>query len=246
MEGCMVTFKSIGKFSFNAAIFILGIAISLALTFGFAIAISIGQNVFFGKGDYILMSAQDSGTRIMFIFEVFFIYMFFYLKYKNTLKSFSTDRKITFYTKHKSKTIILISMIIILLTYYIVTSVSVFYNNKLIYHSFFIPQGKQYSYSDIKEIDTGFYRSNIPLIKQKGDFYYNILLKDETKINVSNSGSVSTKNDKDVYLAIRELDQIFVKTDAKKIVDKEYFSIGIKNLDKLYVNRIRDILINVK
>lgn len=242
----MNIFKTIGKTAFSILIFILGIVASLALTFGLAIIISMIQTALFAKGDYVLMSAQNFSTRIIFIFEVFFIYMFFYFKYRKAVKELITEMKWTFYIKYKSKIITIISIVFILLIYCMIISVGVFYNDKVIYHSFFKPQGKVYYYSDIKEIDTGFTRKNVPFIQHRGEFYYNIILKDDTKINAAFSGAISTKDDKDIYLTLKELDQIFVKTGAQKTVDSEYFSVGVKNLDKLYSNRIRSILLNMR
>lgn len=57
---------------------------------------------------------------------------------------------------------------------------------------------------------------------------------------------VSTKDDKDIYLTLKELDEVLVKTGVQKTVDSKYFSVGVKDLDKLYSNRIRSILLNMR
>ncbi|ELP58724.1 hypothetical protein OSC52_06885 [Clostridium pasteurianum] len=112
----------------------------------------------------------------------------------------------------------------------------------IFYHFFYKCQYKSYENFRINS----FMQENIPFIQHRGEFYYDIVLKDDTKINAGFLGTVSAKDDKDIYLALKELDEILVKTGAQKTVDSKYFNIGVKDLDKLYANRIRSILLNIR
>ena len=122
-----------------------------------------------------------------------------------------------------------------------VVNVSVVFKDSIVDHSFFLPKGNKYSYTDVKSINTGIYGKSIPFSHSRGEFYYIIELKDGTKINLF-GGSGGTKNGEDIYLIILELDKIFVDAGVPKIVDSKNFDITAKKLDKIYSDRIRSIL----
>ena len=128
--------------------------------------------------------------------------------------------------------------------YFIIANVSVFYSNKIVNYTFFAPQGKEYSFSDIKSIDAGVYGSRVPYVHSKGDFYYTINLKDGTKLNLDLSGGV--KDGKDMYDAIVEIDKMFVDSGIHKTSDITHFDLYAKNLKKVYSDKMKKILDNVK
>lgn len=123
-------------------------------------------------------------------------------------------------------------------------NITVFYSDRLIDYSFTNPKGKSYSYSEIKSISTGFYRTNIPLVHSKGQFYYIIEMKDGRRINLNSTNE--TKDDKDIYLTILEFDKQFVDAGVTKTADKEYFYVEAQNYDKVYSDRIKSIVDNIK
>lgn len=242
----MKNFITVFKFMFYILIFLLGIVFSFILTLAFDAIISIIQSILFAKDNYIFISSHNYIRCSIFIFEVACIYFILYFIFRYVYKINFINEKFSSYKRYKLKILVGIFIIFVLIVYYDITAVSVFYNDKVNYHNFFIPQGKEYSYVDVSQIDTGFNESDIPFIKHKGDFYYNITIKDGTIIDVYSSSGLSIKDDKDVYLTLKQLDEIFVKTGAEKIVDSKYFNIGVKDLDKIYANRIRSILLNIR
>jgi hypothetical protein len=82
----------------------------------------------------------------------------------------------------------------------------------------------------------------LPFTHSKGDFFYVIELNDGTRIDLTEMGGV--KNDIDERFIIEKLDKQFVNMGIPKkasIVNFEY-----NTLDKIYKDKIRNILQNIK
>ena len=78
----------------------------------------------------------------------------------------------------------------------------------------------------------------------KGDFYYIIQLNDGTKIHLTEMGG--TKNDEDARFIIEKLDSQYVNMGISKVSSMDNFKYCTKNLDKIYTDKIRNILLNIK
>jgi len=150
-----------------------------------------------------------------------------------------------FVRKHRKTTIAILLGFFIIISYYIFTNVSVISSDKIITHGFFHPQGKEYSYSNIKALHTGLYNRTIPFTaRQKGEFYYIVELKDGKKINLAHVGGI--KNHEDSWLTFMKLDQAFTQLDVTKNIDAKDVAFHLSSLDPLYRNRIKNIFSNVK
>jgi len=135
--------------------------------------------------------------------------------------------------------------------YTILYNVTVITSNKIIDYSFLSPQGKEYSYSDIVKIDAGVYgkKRHLLLVRMfshssTGEFYYIIELNDGTKIYLTEMGGA--KNDADPRFIIEKLDSQFVNMGIPKVSSMDNFEYCTKNLDKIYTDKIRNILLNNK
>lgn len=203
------------------------------------------QSAIFVPDKFIIWFAHDSGISMVFIFEIIFILLLIYfmnrryIDFQNRL-IVNTFR---FIKKHIAISIAVFSAILIMTTYYMIVNISVISSDEIVNHTFFMPQGKKYLYSDVKIINTGVYGSNKGFLSSKGTFYYIIELSDGTKINLNNTGGI--KDSKDIYQTIMEIDEVFKANGIPKNVDDRYFGLCQKNLAKIYSDKIKKIFENV-
>jgi len=233
------TLKSIllGLFGLIAVI-ILSIAI-----FSF---ISFIQEKLFVPNNSLIWVIKPPASRFVFIYEFYLMFGLFLLLYKDLRKWFSG-----FYKKHRRKVFPIFGIVNIMLFYTIVTDVAVVTNNKIINHSFLIPQGKQYRYNNITKITAGIYGKKQFLGSSKGDFYYIIELNDGTKIDLGDGGSSYASFNEDNIEADRrfilaKLDRQWVDMGIPKKASMSNFKYTSDSLAKIYSDKIRSILENTK
>jgi len=156
------------------------------------------------------------------------------------------NKKLIFFKKYKKQLISLFLIINIVLFYTIITGVTVITKDKIINYSFFSPQGKTYNFNEISKINTGVYGKKfyLPLTHSKGDFFYIIELPGGEKIDLAEVGG--TKNDEDERFVIEKLDKQFVKMNIPKVSSMKNFKYCTKELDKMYTDQIRNIILNKK
>ncbi|WHY79988.1 hypothetical protein QNH20_12950 [Neobacillus sp. WH10] len=235
----MRTLKSIllGLFGLIAVI-ILSVAI-----FAF---ISFIQEKLFVTDNSIIWVIKPPASRFVFIYEFYLVFSVFLLLYKDLRKWFSG-----FYKKHRRTVFPIFGMVNIMLFYAIITDVAVVTNNKIINHSFLIPQGKQYSYNNITKITAGIYGKKQFLGSSKGDFYYIIELNDGTKIDLGDGGSTyasfnEDNNEADPRFILAKLDRQWVDMGIPKKASMSNFKYTSNSLAKIYSDKIRSILENTK
>lgn len=235
----MRTLKSIllGLFGLIAVI-ILSIAI-----FSF---ISFIQEKLFVPNNSLIWVIKPPASRFVFIYEFYLMFGLFLLLYKDLRKWFSG-----FYKKHRRTVFPIFGIVNIILFYAIVTDVAVVTNNKIINHSFLIPQGKQYRYNNITKITAGIYGKKQFLGSSKGDFYYIIELNDGTKIDLGDGGSSYASFNEDNIEADRrfilaKLDRQWVDMGIPKKASMSNFKYTSDSLAKIYSDKIRSILENTK
>lgn len=225
--------------------YILGIIIIFILTMGIIVMTTSIQSAIFVPDEFIIWVAHDSGIRMAFIFEFIFILLFFYFmnRKKFDLQNILIVNIFTFTKKHIGISIAVFASILIMTIYYMVVNISVISSDKIVNHTFFMPQGKEYLYTDVKFINTGVYGSNKGFRSHKGTFYYIIELSDGTKIDLNNTGEI--KDGKDTYQTIMEIDKVFKENRISKNVDDRYFGLCQRNLAKRYSDKIKTIFENV-
>lgn len=128
------------------------------------------------------------------------------------------------------------------LIYMLIFDVTIITKNKIIDYSFFCPQGREYSYSDISKIHTGVYgkRFYFPLTHSKGDFFYTIDLSDGRKIDLTEVGG--TKKDEHEYFIIDKLDIQFVKMKIPQVSSMKNIKYNSGSLDRIYLDKMQNIL----
>lgn len=220
------------------AVIILSIAI-----FSF---ISFIQEKLFVPNNSLIWVIKPPASRFVFIYEFYLMFGLFLLLYKDLRKWFSG-----FYKKHRRTVFPIFGIVNIILFYAIVTDVAVVTNNKIINHSFLIPQGKQYRYNNITKITAGIYGKKQFLGSSKGDFYYIIELNDGTKIDLGDGGSSYASFNEDNIEADRrfilaKLDRQWVDMGIPKKASMSNFKYTSDSLAKIYSDKIRSILENTK
>jgi hypothetical protein len=189
--------------------------------------------------NYIMWISKYPVSRLTIIFLFEFAYLFFRITFLESGHSVK---------RHKRWLFPIAAFANILLIYVLLFNVCVITNNKIIDRSFLLPQGRDYNYSDIDSIDTGVYgkkKIKIPFIDQSGEFYYIITLKDGTTIDLVGDTN-GTRNNQEMNDVIEELDKTLVNMSVEKTAKTDNFELLEKSLDKIYSDKIKNILNNVK
>lgn len=209
--------------------------------------LSIIQSIVFVPEDFIMWSV---GKSIPILALVITTIMALTLVYYISTKKYSPEDKLfisvyRFVKSYRKTTITILLGFCLIISYYMFTNVNIVSSDKIITHSFFHPQGREYSYTDIKALYTGLYNRTIPFTShQRGEFYYIVELRDGNKVNLENVGGI--KNHEDSWLTFVKLDQAFMELDVTKNVDAKDIDFHLSSLDPLYRNRIQSIFDNVK
>jgi hypothetical protein len=221
-------------FLFRIIYFMFG----LALFFAIVIMLAFIQEKLLIPQDYIMWIFKSPVSRLVFIFDFYFISLLF--KEIRVLT-------IQFAKRHKKWTYPIFMIANLMLLYALLFNVSVITQNGIINHSFLVPQGKVYNFSDVINIDTGVYGKQryIPLTHSSGQFYYIITLNDGTKIDL-NGDAGGTQNDKDMNEVFEEIDNTLVSMGIKKTAKINNFGLLEKRMDKVYSDRIKNVLTNIK
>lgn len=222
----------------------------LILTIGSMVLIEKLQEVLFLPEAYIMWVFKYPFSYLVFIYECYIILGIFYAF--NKYFRWGIHEKYNSLKRHKKTIGITFVALNILMLYTILFNVTVITNDKIIDYRFLAPKGKTYGYSDIIKINTGIYgrKINLPFSHYtRGDFYYIIQLKDGAKIDLMDFPGVSTEDNTDAYdprFIIARLDSRLVYMGIPKVSSMEYFEYSTKELDKLYTDKIREILLNTK
>lgn len=224
---------------------ILSLIGTFILSLGTFVLIGGIQAKLFLPQEYIMWIFKSPYSRLVLIYEWYIIFGFVYILSKD-LRAFILwviNSKKSFIKRHKMSVLFIFIILNIVLMYTILYNVTVITNNKIINYTFLSPQGKEYVYEDIVKIDTGIYGKK-QYTHSKGDFYYIIQLNDGTKIDLTEIGG--TKNDVDHRFIIEKLDGQYVNMGISKASSMENFEYCTKHLDKIYTDKIRNILVNIK
>lgn len=211
--------------------------------------VSFIQTKVFVPDDYIVWIFNYPGSRLVFIFEFYFLFLFFrYFNRKQDKFRIPLIDKINNYINaNKKRFYTIFGVVNLVIIYAIIFSVTIITNDKVTNYSFTSPLGREYTYDNIEKIDTGIHSDKIylPFTHTRGDFYYFLEFNDGTKIDLNDSVG-GCKNDKSMYKVFEELDATLVNRGINKIAKADNFDLCAKRLDKIYSDRIKTILTNVK
>lgn len=227
---------------------ILSIGGIIILTIGVFILLSVLQSKLFLPEEYVMWIFKSPFSNLIFIYEIYIIFGFAYIFNKH-LRWFIKnilEAKNVFFKRYKIALLSIFITLNILMIYTILFNVTVITNSKIINYTFLSPQGKEYSYKDIVKIETGIYgkKQSFPYMRSKGEFYYIIHLNDGTKIDLAEDGG--TKNADDPRFIIEKLDMQYVNMGIYKQWSLDNFVFCTKHLDKIYTDKIRQIIENTK
>lgn len=213
--------------------------ISFIVAIAFFILIGVIQTKLFVPKDYIIWILKSPYSRLAFIYQYLVIFWLLGILNKD---GDSFIYRTTEYIKKYAKPFIVIFLIAnIVLIYTILFNVSVISENKIIDYKFFSPGGNEYTFNDIEEINTGVYGKK-GFTHSKGDFYYIIELNDGSKIDLAEMGG--SKNDEDPRFIIEKLDIQYVDMGIHKVSSIDNIEYTIEHLDKTYIDKIKNILLN--
>lgn len=228
-------------------LYTLAIILIVILTIAVYLIIVALQGMLFVPEDYMMWIFKYPASRFVLVYEILLIISFFYMLNRRTKKSVEIEAfpvKKSWRRKNRKRLYFAGILINIVLFYIILTSVTVITTTKIIDYSYLAPKGKEYSYHDIVEINTGVYGDQfyLPFTHSKGQFYYVIELKDGSKIDITEVGGV--KDNEHEYFIIAELDTQLVNMNIPKVANMGNFHYSTDHLDEKYTNQIRKIIEN--
>lgn len=219
--------------------YILAIVLVLILTFLIFIGIDWLQFRIFVPDEYLMYVFKAPYSNLIFLFEVeVFIIMIAILGKitKVNLHEYEWAYNLLRFIK---RNVIKVVVINIILLYICVTDITVITKDRIIDYNFYNPMGIEYTYNDITKINTGFLGKKKPLYGNKGDFYYEITLKNKKQIALSDA----TSDFDDTYLELEIFDKLVAKkSNVQKISSKENYKLC--DIDKIYVERCLSIIEN--
>lgn len=218
-------------------LWIIYIILALALFFSFYILLGLTQEKLFLPNNYIMWIFKYPVSRLTFIFMLELAFIFFRI----TFREHSVKQ-------HKRWFYPTAALANILLIYSLLCNVCVITNDQIIDRSALHPQGRVYNYGDIVSVDTGVYgkkKLKVPFIEKSGEFYYIITFKDGTKIDL-NGDAGGTRDNQEMNGAFAEIDNTLVNMGVEKTAKTDNFELLEKSLDKIYSDKIKNILNNVK
>lgn len=226
-----------------SSIFLLVVAV--IFTLGIFILINEIQEMLFVPDDSLMWTFNYPASLGIFIYEVYLILGMVYVfckKFRSIYKEFR-PRNVFMNKNRRSKFRIFIA-INVMLFYMIISSVTVITENRIIDYSFLHPQGQVFNYDNIIKINTGVYGRNslIPMKYSKGEFFYILELKNGQKVHLNRV--CGTKDDEHDFLVIRRIDDKLVNRRTLKVSSMGNFERTTDYLDKIYTDKIQDILKN--
>jgi hypothetical protein len=225
---------------------ILSIIVLVIITISVFVLISAIQENLFLPEDYIMWIYKSPFSSLMYIYEFYIIFGFAYLFNKDVrlLIKEGISLKTGFIKRYKALFIYTFMILNIVLIYTIIFNVAVISSNRITNYTFLLPQGKEYSHKDVVKIETGIYgkKQSFLTMRSRGEFYYIIELNDGTRIDLAEMGGA--KNEDDPRFIIEKLDRQYVDMGILKVSSMENFQYTTKSLDKIYTDKIRNILEN--
>ncbi|MFC7678855.1 hypothetical protein ACFQV5_08040 [Paenibacillus sp. GCM10028914] len=224
-------------------LFILLFIVLGALLLGAYLLFQIIQEMLFVPKDYLIWTSNNQEWFISLLLP-YITWGGFYLFLKGREDTRSEGRsKVKFLRRHRKSILALFIASNMVFLYVIISSVTVITNNKIIDYSFLYPQGREYSYKDIVQINAGVYgkKQSFPSLDSKGDYFYIVELENGKKIKLTEAGGFIDEHE---YFTIEKLDRQFVDMGISKISSMDNFKYTTEHLDEIYSDAIRRVLEN--
>lgn len=208
------------KYIVSFMLFLFLILSLVIVSMAFYIIISLIQQYIFIKGDYIFYFIKAPYSYIIFVM-LFMGCIFIIEKVYKVKKGFTLLDKI-------------FAVLVILLIYILITSVVVVTHDGIYEYSFYNLKGKEYSFSDIEYVNTGFKDNG----RNKGELYYNLQFKDGKKLELAypSLSQLPEKYEHDTWQEYVDIDKYIMEAGAKKYSDTigiEYSNLNLEYKEKL-------------
>lgn len=187
-------------------LYILLIASIMILFLVFYLGITFIQEKLFIKGEYLTYLIKYPYSYLMFVILA--------IVGSKISILFSKKEKIITMNKRLFHWGNIDILIIILFIYIVLTSVVVVTEEGIYDYSFYNLKGNKYNFSDVEYVNTGFVNRG----RNKGEFFYNIQLKNGKIIKLSHPSSTkpSEKYDNDTWQEYVDIDKYIMNSGAKK------------------------------
>ncbi len=213
---------------------IIGIVLMIGL---FIILASFQTNVFLTDDIFMISSSRTSLALFLIIgLECFVIFLSFLSQFFDIESFQNYDFVLPIVKKHYIPLII----INVLMIYVGLINVTTYSKDSITCYSTFDPTGEVYHYDDIESIKTGFYKNGF-LLREKGEFYYHITLKNNKVIKVDDTQTIS-QYEEDTYSELVELDNLIMKYKPIKVGTTDYSEYLL--MDDIYIERFKSIVNN--
>lgn len=215
--------------------YILLIAVLVVSFIAFYIGIAFIQRKLFVKGEYLIYFIKSPYSYLLFVIlaiAAITIRMLFSRKEKEYSRNQGSEL-----WGRVNKFLILI---IIPLIYIVITSVVVVTEDGIYDYNFYNLKGNKYNFSDVEYVNTGF----VDRGKNKGEFFYNIQLKNSKKIKLAHPSLTqpSDKYENESWQEYVDIDKYIMDSGAEK-TSSENGSRYVQ-MDKRYVDKLLYVVRN--
>ena len=209
-------------------LYIVMFIIIIIVFVSFFIVITFIQEKIFIRGDYLIFLTKSPYSYLIFVVEVLVAGKIIHL----------------FFTRNKKNRHIWIDKfilpLVIILTYIIITSVTVVTEKGIYDYSFYNLKGNKYEFSDVEYVDTGFIYKG----RNKGEFFYNIKLNDGKKIKLAHPSLTQPgkQYDNDTWQEYVDIDKFIMNSNAKKTSSEKGYEYTY--MDNIYVGKLLKVVRN--
>ena len=209
-------------------LYIVLFIVTIIVMIFFFIAITFIQEKIFIRGDYFTFLTKSPYSYLIFVVEALVITKIIDLFFNRNKRN-----------KHRwIDKLMLLSVIV--LTYIIITSVTVVTEDGIYDYSFYNLKGNKYEFSDVEYVDTGFIYKG----RNKGEFFYNIKLNDGKKIKLAHPSLTQPgeQYDNDTWQEYVDIDKLIMNSNAKKTSSEK----GREHIDmdNIYVDKLLKVIRN--
>lgn len=214
-------------------IWIPAVMVMLFVGFLLAVAIEFISRLIYEPENYLFFQVGDTTMWIILAAEIVIIFLSMDIIAKISKNDAWDIGIIKFIRKYRKYFIV----VVIVALYVAITNITYVTEDEIIYHSWRYPKGNIYSYSDVKEINTG-YKGGF--LNQKGEFYYKVNFGDRWICFDTTTPNEKIEKYADTYAELNEFDAALMKYKPKKISshkNEEYC-----DLDKKYIKLFGTII----
>lgn len=211
--------------------YILLIAVMVIAFIVFYIGIAFIQEKLFIKGEYITYLIKSPYSYLLFVILIIVAIR---------IKIIFSKKEKKYHKKNLFYSLKLDILIVIPLLYLVLTSVVVVTEDGIYDYSFYNLKGTKYSFNDVEYVNTGFVLRG----RNKGEFFYNIELKNGKKLKLAHPSMTqpSNKYDYDTWQEYVDIDNYIMRNGAEK--ESSENGSQYVQMDKIYIDKLLEVIRN--